>query len=162
METGNMVEQFTDKNPHKNSVHRVLAQSYLFYFISFLFGLFLDFIFPLKIFGETALISVGVTFLILGTFLIFWAQRTSHKLKKENINKETFCHGPYCYTRSPTHFGLFLLMLGFGIITNALFIIIFSVISFIITKFVFIRKEEKILAEKYGIPYLEYKKSVKL
>ncbi|KKP64099.1 MAG: hypothetical protein UR62_C0020G0001, partial [Candidatus Nomurabacteria bacterium GW2011_GWF2_35_12] len=68
----------------------------------------------------------------------------------------------YCYTRSPTHFGLFLLMLGFGIITNALFIIIFSVISFIITKFVFIRKEEKILAEKYGIPYLEYKKSVKL
>ncbi|KKP71662.1 MAG: hypothetical protein UR70_C0021G0015 [Candidatus Nomurabacteria bacterium GW2011_GWB1_35_20] len=53
-------------------------------------------------------------------------------------------------------------MLGFGIITNALFIIIFSVISFIITKFVFIRKEEKILAEKYGIPYLEYKKSVKL
>ncbi|KKR82839.1 MAG: hypothetical protein UU30_C0020G0015 [Candidatus Nomurabacteria bacterium GW2011_GWA2_40_97] len=113
-----MIRQFADKNPHKNSVHRVLAQSYLFYFILFLLSLFLDFIFPLKIFEETALISVGIIFLILGTFLIFWAQRTSHKLKKENINKEIFYHGPYCYTRSPTHFGLFLLMLGFGIITK--------------------------------------------
>lgn len=162
METGNITEQFTEKNSHKNSVHRVLAQSYLFYFVSFLLGLFLDFIFPLKIFEKLTLTSTGTAFLILGTFLVFWAQKTSHKLQKENISKETFYRGPYRYTRSPTHFGLFLLMLGFGIVNNALFLIIFSVISFVITKFVFIRKEEKILAEKYGVPYLEYKKLVKL
>ncbi len=161
METGNTTEQLKNENPHKNKIHKILAHSYLFYFILFLFGLFLDFTFSIKIFEKSAMASVGAVFLILGTLLILWAQMSSHKLKKENMSKETFCCGPYRYTRSPTHYGLFLLILGFGIMANALFIIIFSIISFIITKFTFIQKEEKILAEKYGAPYLEYKKSVK-
>jgi len=161
MEPEKKTEQSEKENPHKNKVHRILAHSYLFYFISFLFGLLLDFIFPLKIFGNYAISSIGTIFLIFGTFLILWAQKSSLDLKKENINKETFNHGPYRYTRSPTHFGLFLLMLGFGIIADALFVVIFSIISFIVTKFTFIKKEEKILAEKYGAPYLEYKKSVR-
>ena len=84
-----------------------------------------------------------------------------HHLNKENMNKETFCNGPYRYTRIPTHFGLFFLMLDFGVIVNSLFIVILSVISFIIIKLTFIKKEEKILTEKYGTPYLEYKNSVK-
>lgn len=157
----NTTEEFKSENPHKNKVHKILAHSYLFYFILFLIGLFLDFMFPLKIFEELTMASVGTAFLILGTFLILWAQKSSHHLQKEGMNKETFCSGPYRYTRSPTHFGLFLLMLGFGIVANALFIIIFSIISFFVTKFIFIRKEEKVLAEKYGTPYVEYQKSVK-
>ena len=104
---------------------------------------------------------MGFIFLIFGTFLVFWAQKTSRHLNIENITKETFCHGPYRYTRSPTHWGLFLLMLGFGMIANAFFIVLFSIISFLITKLVFLKKEEKVLAAKYGTPYLEYKKSVK-
>lgn len=158
----NITEQLQNENPHKNRVHKILAHSYLFFFVSFLIGLFLDFIFPLGIFENFTMILIGVVFLIFGTFLIIWAQKTSHKLQKENMTKETFCCGPYRYTRSPTHFGLFFLILGFGIIANALFIVLFSIISFFITKFVFIKKEEEILAEKYGVPYLEYKKFVKL
>lgn len=162
MELNNINKQEKKDTFKKSTVHGVLAHSYLFYFILFLLGLFLDFLFSLKIFENIAISSIGVILLILGTFLIFWAQRTSHKLEKENISKETFYQGPYCYTRTPTHLGLFLLMLGFGVVINSLFIIIFSVISFFITKFTFIKKEEKILAFKYGAPYLEYKKSVKL
>ena len=161
MEVGNTTEQFDSQNPHKNKVHKILAHSYLFYFISFLAGLFLDFVFPLRIFKSSATLSIGTIFLILGTFLILWAQKSSLGLQKENVNKERFFHGPYRYTRSPTHFGLFLLILGFGIITNSLFVVILSIVSFFITKFIFIKEEERILAEKYGAPYLEYKKSVK-
>lgn len=162
METGNIMGQFEIDNPHKNKVHKILAHSYLFYFISLLLGLFLDFAFPLGVFGNSIVALVGIIFLIFGTFLIFWAQKSSLKLQKENMTKETFSHGPYRYSRSPTHFGLFFLTLGFGIIANALFIVIFSIISFLITKFVFIKKEEEILVQKYGAPYLEYKKVVKL
>jgi len=104
---------------------------------------------------------IGFVFLALGTFLILWAQTTSRHLKKENITPETFCHGPYCYTRAPTHLGLFLLMLGFGFISNAFFVILLTLFAFFIGKLVFLDKEEKILAEKYGAPYLEYKKMVK-
>ncbi len=152
-----------NENYLKNKVHKVLMYSYLFFFVSFLVGLSLDFAFPLKISEKFSAPFLGVVFLVLGTFLIIWAQVSSRKLKKEkeNISKKAFCHGPYCFTCSPTHWGLFLLTLGFGISTNALFIVVFTLISFIVNKFVFLKREEKILAEKYGAPYLEYKKSVK-
>src|SRR3989338_8719819 len=57
--------------------------------------------------------------------------------------------------------GLFFLMLGFGVITNSFFVIVFSIISFLTAKFIFIEKQEKMLEEKYGTHYTEYKKSVK-
>jgi len=161
METGITLEQSENKNPHKNRVHRVLAHSYFFYFMIFLLALFLDFAFPLKVFHESNLTYIGVLLLILGPLLIFWAQISSHKLKKENMNKESFCNGPYRYTRGPTNFGIFILILGFGITVNALFVVVLALISFIITRLTFIKKEEKILAERYGTSYIEYKKMVK-
>ncbi len=161
METMNGEGRLEVENPFKNKVHRVLAHSYLFYFVSFLLGLFLDFIFPLKFFEEATMAILGSTILLLGTFLVVWAQKSSHNLKKENLSKETFFVGPYRYTRSPTHLGLFLLMLGFGIMANGIYIIILSFLSYLFTKFLFIKKEEDILSEKYGAPYIEYKKSVR-
>lgn len=148
-------------HPQKHSVHKVLAHSYSMYFILFLISITLDIVFKMKVFTSPIMMPIGIVLLILGSILIFWAQYTSNHFKKDNITKETFCRGPYCYTRTPTNFGLLFLILGFGIVINAFFVIIFSFISFVIGKFVFLDKEEKILADKYGSPYLEYKKSVK-
>lgn len=150
------------ENKPKHNVHKVLAHSYSMYFVFFLVGVTLDLIFRSQVFTGSAIISVGIVLLIFGSLLILWAQQTSRNLKKENITKETFCRGPYCYTRSPTHWGLFFLILGFGIITNAVFVILSVLVAFLITRFVFLDKQEKILAEKYGTHYLEYKKIVKL
>lgn len=150
------------EHSHKNKVHKILAHSYSAYFVFFLLGICLDLIFKLKIFDNSIIVPLGFFFLFFATVLIVWAQKTSRKLNKENITKETFCKGPYCYTRSPTHWGLFFLMLGFGMITNAFFVILTTLISFVVSKFVFLNRQERILAEKYGDPYLEYKKSVKL
>jgi len=147
---------------HIYRVHRILAHSYSVYFLFFLAGVFLDMIFPLKIFSSDILLPSGAALLVFATLLIFWAQHTSRNLKIKDLTKETFCRGPYCYTRSPTHWGLFLLLLGFGIITNAVFVVLFTILAFIITRFTFLKKEEEALAEKYGSPYTEYRKSVKL
>ena len=148
-----------DKIP---SVHKVLAHSYAVHFLFFLAGVCLDLIFNLKVFKNPSVTVWGFIFLIVGTFLIVWAQKTSRSLKKEIITKETFVHGPYRYTRSPTHWGLFLVTLGFGMVINAFFVMILSLVAFIFTKITFLNKEEKILALKYGAPYVEYKKSVKI
>ncbi len=150
-----------NNNPHKNKVHHILAHSYAVYFVLFLIGVFFDFIFPVKYFSNPITMPTGVILLVCAAFLILWAQKTSRDLNKNDLNKETFYKGPYRYTRSPTHWGLFLLMLGFGIIANALFVVLSTLISFLITKFIFLNKQEAILAEKYGAPYLEYKKMVK-
>jgi len=158
METENSTK---NNNPHKNKVHRILAHSYLVQFVLFLIGIYLDFVFKLKIPTDPMMVPAGIVILVFGSLLIFWAQKTSRDLKTENLSKETFYHGPYCYTRSPTHWGLFFLMFGFGIMINVPFVILFAVISFIIAKLIFLDQEEKILAEKYGTPYLEYKKMVR-
>lgn len=155
------INQKENDNPHKDKVHRILAHSYSAYFIFFLGGIFLDLIFQLKIFEFSAMVLIGVLLMFLASLLILWAQKTSRNLRKENLTVKSFCKGPYRITRSPTHWGLCFLMLGFAIMTGAVFIIISTMLSFIFTKFIYLRKEEKILEKKYGAPYLEYKKTVK-
>lgn len=152
------------ENSEKNrihGVHQVLAHSYALHLFLFLVGVVLDLVFNFKFFYNPSVVPIGIFFLIFGTFLIIWAQKTSRNLDKNNISKETFLHGPYRYTRTPTNFGLFFLVLGFGLIINAFFVILSAFISFLLSKFIFLNKQEKILALKYGAPYLEYKKMVK-
>lgn len=150
------------KQPREYRIHKILMHSYVTYFILFLIGICLDFLFPLKIFQNTLYSFIGVLFLVFSTIVILWAQKTSRNLDIKNLSKETFCKGPYCYTRTPTHWGLFFLMIGFGLLINAFFVVLTSVISFLFSKFIFIDKQERILAEKYGAPYLEYKKKIHL
>lgn len=161
-----MTEVSHSHNPshkhHPAHVHHVLAHSYSAYFLLFLVGVALDLVFDIEIFSGFFPMLIGWLFLGLGTLLILWAQHTTRHLHKHEITKETFACGPYSYTRSPTHWGLFLLILGFGLLINALFVVIFSVIAMLVTKFTFLRKQEEALERKYGTPYLEYKKSVKL
>ena len=145
----------------KGSIHKTLAHSYSIYLTFFVVGIFFDLVFGFKVSDSPLMTPVGVFFLVLGSLLIFWAQKTSRTLSKENLTKENFYRGPYKYTRGPTHWGLFFLMLGFGMIINMLFVILFSFISFIFAKYTFLNKQEKLLETKYGVPYREYKKIVK-
>jgi protein-S-isoprenylcysteine O-methyltransferase Ste14 len=147
--------------PYKNKVHGVLVHSYSFYLLFFLIGVCFDMIFNLKVFRNPVVVPIGFIFLILGTFLVFWAQQSSKDLKKGPISKKNFSRGPYRFIRNPTNLGLLFLVLGFGMIINAFFVILSSFVSFVVAKFYFLKKGEKILAEKYGEPFLEYKKSVK-
>lgn len=145
----------------KHEVHGVLAHSYMVYFLVLIIGVVLDLSFPDKIFSTAIMMPTGFLMLILASVVIIWAQHTSRNLDHENITKEAFCRGPYCYTRTPTHWGLFLLVLGFGFILNALFVIMLTILSFVVSKLFFLKKQEAILEDKYGQPYLEYKKTVK-
>jgi len=146
----------------EESVHQILAHSYSFYFLLLLISLFIDLSFPVKIFNDSSFNIVGFVLLFIASIIIIWAQMTSRNLSKvSEIKAEHFCRGPYCYTRSPTHWGLFILMLGFGIIINALFVIITTIISMVVSKLVFLKKQENLLTEKYGDSYAEYKKMVK-
>ncbi|OGI94581.1 hypothetical protein A3A03_03080 [Candidatus Nomurabacteria bacterium RIFCSPLOWO2_01_FULL_40_18] len=151
-----------NNNPHKNRVHRILAHSYTLYFILFLIGVTLDIIFQFKIFTTIIAVPFGLLLIIFASCLILWAQISSRRMKKENISKETFSQGPYHYSKHPTHWGLFFLTLGFGIMANALFVILTTLISFLLSRHTFLEKHEDVLSRKYGAPYIEYKKSVKL
>lgn len=155
------METDNKKEVKPGSVHTILAYSYQLFFLFFLIAILLDSYFLIQIFNFFIYRIIGFFFIIIASLIILWAQKSSKRFKIENLSKESFLNGPYKYTRSPTHWGLFSLMFGFGLFTNTFFVVLFSIISFFVSKIFFIKKQEKILARKYGAPYLAYKKSVK-
>jgi protein-S-isoprenylcysteine O-methyltransferase Ste14 len=162
MEVGQEKNNTVKSSNHKYVIHSTLAHSYTFYFAFFLLGVLMDLIFKIRIFETSVMLPGGFILLILGTVIILWAQLSYVNLDGKEITKEHFCKGPYCYTRTPTHWGIFLLMLGFGFIVNGLFIILSTVISHLLAKVTFVKRYETAMLRHFGAPYEEYKKSMKI
>jgi protein-S-isoprenylcysteine O-methyltransferase Ste14 len=147
-------------------VHTVLGHSYLVYFATLLIGLLIDTKWAYH-FNAPFLIPVGFVLLFLGPLLILWAQQTSHALAVKQLteNPQTHTHdffrGPYTFTRSPTHLGLFLMIIGLGFLLNSISIVATTLLAYIVTRVFFLAKEEALLEEKYGHAYKEYKEQVK-
>lgn len=162
METENQENEF--KIQRKETVHFILVNSYLIFLLAIILGLFFDIFLNQKMFSNEIYQYIGFGMLFISSIIIYWAQSTSANYQERVHKKEgrsKFEFGPYKYLRSPTHFGLFILTLGFALIINSFFSIILTFVAYAITKLFFLKKEEKILEKKYGEVYREYKKKVK-
>jgi protein-S-isoprenylcysteine O-methyltransferase Ste14 len=147
-------------------VHVLLAHSYFIYLAAIVIGFLLDERVPVR-FSSVLLLPVGITFIMLGTILAVWAQFASGKgASSRNGKPDSIVHGhfrvgPYMFTRTPTQYGLALMTIGLAFLYGSFWMAILSIAAFLIGKFFFIKKQEQHLAQKYGAPYLEYKKNVK-
>lgn len=154
----------TTPHLHKESVHTVLAYSYSAYFVAFLIGIILYFLMPGQEPSEGMGI-IGIVVLGLGTLLLFWAQSTSRETRPiRNDGTRTskdFAVGPYRFTRSPTHLGIAIMLVAFSLLVNSSTLFIVALVSYLATRLHFIKKEEDLLAEKYGAPYREYQEQVR-
>jgi protein-S-isoprenylcysteine O-methyltransferase Ste14 len=145
-------------------IHQILFNSYFVSFFVIILGVIVDRFLPIGIFPKPSIgyqyFWIGV--IILGSILIYWAQSASSTLKhKENRDLNFFLRGPYKYTRNPTNLGVTIMALSFGFLINSFFSVIFVVVTHLISKFVFIRKQDLILEQRYGDVFREYKKKVK-
>lgn len=145
-------------------VHIILSHSYTVFLMAVVFGLVLDVFIPIYIFNAHIYQYIGIIFIVLGSLLIYWAQSTTSFTKKEEVQNSNaprdFARGPYKYSRNPTHIGLSIMTLGLGLLLNSVFSVVLTVIASLITKFIFVKKEETILQERYGQSYSDYKKKV--
>jgi protein-S-isoprenylcysteine O-methyltransferase Ste14 len=159
-----------DKNlsrekPHISGIiHVLLYHSYVVFLFAVVLGVIFDAIFTFGKFQGFLYQIIGLFMIMIGTFVVFWAQKTT-SYKKSEIQKERdtnfFIKGPYKYTRNPTNFGLSLMSLGLGFVIGSLFAIFFVVVTYLISKLIFIKKQDSILEERYGDVFNEYKKRVK-
>ena len=169
MEHNNQTPQ-SQKNmgAHTKTVHYVLAKSYFLFFVAVLVGMFLDVLYPLQISANNPPVLLGGVMILLGTFVIAWAQKTSRagaterKDNTETLTHEHFLQGPYKYLRSPTHAGLTLLVVGYGLLSNELFVVLTTIVFAVISRVVYVARQEKMLEDKYGDSYKEYKSKVKM
>jgi protein-S-isoprenylcysteine O-methyltransferase Ste14 len=161
MTTQQITEQ-TEKD-RAGMVHFVLSSSYSMFLIAVVLGLTCDIFFSFKIFTKPYQ-DFGALMIVAGTALIYWSQLTSSATRKKTLHKvmeaSDFEHGPYRFSRNPTHIGLTIMTLGLAYLLNSFFTVIFVIIASFITKFIFLRKEEAILQERYGKPYADYKQKV--
>jgi protein-S-isoprenylcysteine O-methyltransferase Ste14 len=145
-------------------VHVLLSEDYAIFFGSVVLGVICDNIFTFIKFKGVIYQDVGVILILIGTMIIYWSQATSRRTSKIDPMKRDmsfFYTGPYKYTRNPTNFGLTLTILGFGLMINSFFSILFVLIVYFISKLIFIKSQDSILAERYGKIFLDYKKKVK-
>ncbi len=163
MENNN--QNLDNKNHHISGViHVLLYHSYVVFFLAVILGIIFDGIFTFGKFQGQAYQNIGLLMIIIGTFIIYWAQKTTSYRKSEaQKSRDTnfFIKGPYRITRNPTNFGVTIMSLGLGFIIGSLFSIIFIIITYFISKLIFIKKQDSILEERYGQAFNEYKKRVK-
>jgi protein-S-isoprenylcysteine O-methyltransferase Ste14 len=66
--------------------------------------------------------------------------------------------GPFKYTRNPMYLGLTTMLIGTAILLGTLSPLLVVPIFFIIVHTQFVLREEKLMEEWFGQPYLEYKR----
>lgn len=76
-------------------------------------------------------------------------------------SKSLIREGVFSKTRNPMYIGMFILLLGFSIFSTNLFALILPFLFLIIVRYIFIRKEERMMADTFGVEYLAYKKEVR-
>jgi len=154
----------TSPNSRYGMVHFILSHSYIMFLAAVVLGLICDVFLRIKIFNSHIYEYVGTIMIIAGSLLIYWAQSTSSATRKKTLTKAVeptdFEDGPYRYSRNPTHIGLTIMTLGLAFVLNSVSSMIFIIIASLVTKFIFLQKEEALLEQRYGKPYADYKKKV--
>lgn len=154
------------KNTSGRTVHEILAHSYFIYLAAVVVGFGADLVWKLR-FSFPREAEVGLLAIMAGTVMVVWAQRSSRRgsamrnKANETICRDHFCVGPYVFTRTPTQYGLTLLVLGLAALYGSPVMFAAGILAFLIGRFFFIPKEEHHLTQKYGAAYLDYKKHVK-
>ncbi|MCC7469562.1 MAG: isoprenylcysteine carboxylmethyltransferase family protein [Bacteroidetes bacterium] len=155
-----------EKGKLENSISNLSSYSVIVFAIALFVAVLLDVFFEHRFFSEFFSKYFGLFVLLLGTFVIYWAQNLGRKFtinrKRGDINStEQLERGPYKYSRNPKYVGLALLVLGLGFIVNSIFIVSSAFVSVFVINFFMIQKEEAFMSHRHGNIYGEYKKKVR-
>lgn len=108
----------------------------------------------------------GVVFSIAAFVVRRWAIATLGKFWSLHVEMreghQIVTGGPFRWVRHPVYFGMFLEVLGLGLILNAAITTTIVMVIFIPTMIRRLRLEETALVEKFGAAYLDYRRTTPL
>ena len=141
----------------------IVAKPPVIYAVPFLIGILLNKFFSLKILSSvsTSLLILSWILVVLGFFLAGWTLLTF--LKGEDVRPEKpttviIANGPFRFSRNPIYLSFNITYIGFSLILNNLWLIIFLPFAFLVLRYGVVSKEEQYLERKFGKKYLVYKK----
>jgi protein-S-isoprenylcysteine O-methyltransferase Ste14 len=147
-------------------IHFVLTHSYGVVLFCLILGVIFDIFLNIKIFSTPEYSYLGFILMVIGSIVVYSTQKSSSISKKESLsNKENnfnFSNGLYKYIKHPTYLGVTILTIGFALVINSPMSVFLSIIAYFIIRFIFAKKEEKLLELKFGQYYLNYKNKNKI
>ncbi|MDP3958305.1 MAG: methyltransferase [bacterium] len=156
--------RYAERKDRSESILGLVVYSPVIYLVVFLVSFGLHLLYPIKIAESKILLPVGVFLLAAAPLLILWSQRALSRFRKREAAGEgerSFALGPYRFTRNPTYVGLSLLTLGFALVMNSLLVLLGVLVSFHIVHLGIVKREERLLAKKYGEDYERYRSKVR-
>ena len=110
-------------------------------------------------------LGLSLFLLVFGWLIMFWPViaffRTRGTPVPFNPPTKLITTGPYAYIRNPMLLGLFIFLIGLGILLSSLSLIFIFTPLFILLNVLYLKAvEEKEMEKKFGQEYLEYKRRV--
>ena len=110
-------------------------------------------------------LGLSLFLLVFGWLIMFWPViaffRTRGTPVPFNPPPKLITTGPYAYIRNPMLLGLFIFLIGLGILLSSLSLIFIFTPLFILLNVLYLKAvEEKEMEKKFGQEYLEYKRRV--
>ena len=135
------------------------------YLALMLFGVGLQFRWPIPFLAPGTQYAIGFTVIVLSIVLFglvlrtFLASKTS--LDHRRPTTALIRSGPFRYSRNPIYVSMTMLGLGAGALLNNFWIVLAMVPAVFVIRYFVIAKEEALLEKKFGDEYLRYKASVR-
>jgi protein-S-isoprenylcysteine O-methyltransferase Ste14 len=112
---------------------------------------------------------IGILFIPIGILLIIWANYSLLYIGRISLaNREPMQRpealvlvGPYRFSRNPLYLGCLVAVLGMAVVLSSVVTAALLVLTYIVFRYVFIKREETILEEEFGEEYREFKKRVR-
>jgi protein-S-isoprenylcysteine O-methyltransferase Ste14 len=131
-----------------------------------LIGMFiLHFTFPVSQIVPLPWNLLGLIPLVAGIFLNVLADRLFHQVgttvKPFQESSALITQGVFHISRHPMYLGFVLILVGVAILLGSLISWIIVPVFIVLMEIIYIRVEERMLAEKFGPAWMEYKKKVR-
>jgi protein-S-isoprenylcysteine O-methyltransferase Ste14 len=144
-------------------IRRILPTTYLL--IALIIMLVLHFICPILMLISVPWNLVGIIPLVIGVLVNLLADAALHKggttVKPFQESTSLITDSVYRISRNPMYLGFVLVLIGVAILLRSLSPWIVIPLFIILVELVFITEEEKMLAEKFGLTWIEYRNKVR-
>ena len=143
----------------------VLFPPPLIYVLGLVAGWWLERAHPLPSLPKNVALGGAVVLIVAGLAVARAGARTIWKANSSIIPMKPttaiVSDGPYGFTRNPMYLGMVFIYIGVAFLIRSPWALVLLPLVVILIDRLVIAKEEKYLAEKFGEPYLAYKKRVR-
>ncbi|MFH0989959.1 MAG: isoprenylcysteine carboxylmethyltransferase family protein [bacterium] len=146
---------------------QVPFQPPLLFFFSILLGLLIHYLvlpwsLPLgKLLCTITGACIGLSGLVVNVITIGYFNRSGQNTLPWEPTPSLILKGPYRFSRNPMYLSVLIMQVGFGVMINVLWIILFSIPAMIVVHFLAVLLEENYLTERFGEEYLRYTRRVR-